>query len=288
MFEAVFEHATVAKLIVRLNPDRSSAIERCTHMVPETLGLSEAALPGKPIATLTGQHDITAEDATCELQLMHRGGYPVWVLLATAVVELDGDRLLLMQAQDISDRKRAEKQLQHMADHDSLTGLLTRRRLDQELTREIARARRHRHNSCLLLLELDGFTDVNDTLGHRAGDELLERISDALTEALREEDAIARMGGDEFALILPNTGRDGGLTVAEKLVGVIAYHGIAAVGRVARTVSASIGMTVIEGERAPSEHTLLAEAEAALHEAKRGGEGQVVVHVPRHDTDLAA
>ena len=299
LFEAAFEHGTVAKIVSRLLPDGTTEIQRCNEMVTCLLGWDERQLLGRPGTVLLDPEDTDVRDkmlaeltstgqSAGELRMMHRSGYPVWVLVATALVDLGDEQLLVMQAQDITERRSAEKRLQHMADHDSLTGLLNRRRLDEELSREIARARRHQHDSCLLLLDLDGFKDVNDTLGHGAGDELLQRIADALTDALREEDVVARMGGDEFAVILPNTGHEGGLTVAEKLVGVVRYHGISAVGRVSRSVSASIGMTVIEGASAPSEHTLMAEADAAMYEAKHGGKSQVVVHVPRSDADLAA
>ena len=115
-----------------------------------------------------------------------------------------------MQVVDISERKRLEPQIQEIADRDALTGLFSRRRFQEELEREVSRARRHGRPGALLVLDLDGFREVNDSLGHAAGDELLTRIGEALRSILRDSDVLARIGGDEFALILPDTDEAGG------------------------------------------------------------------------------
>ena len=112
---------------------------------------------------------------------------------------------------DITDRKAAETRLQHLADHDALTGLLNRRRFVEELELEIAVVRRGMRSSSAIVIDVDGFKHVNDSLGHQAGDELLRAIAAVLAERLRASDAVARLGGDEFACLLRGTqlgGRD--------------------------------------------------------------------------------
>lgn len=204
---------------------------------------------------------------------------------ATPVLNGDSVDGCVFTVEDVHDARVGAEALEYRARHDALTGLANRGQLEGRL-RELTTA--PGAHTAVLLVDLDGFKEINDALGHAVGDQLLRSVAVRLRMACRSADIVARMGGDEFAVILPNTGHEGGLTVAEKLVGVVRYHGISAVGRVSRSVSASIGMTVIEGASAPSEHTLMAEADAAMYEAKHGGKSQVVVYVPRSDADLAA
>ena len=137
----------------------------------------------------------------------------------------DGERLIVLQAVDISERKRLENELQHIADRDALTGLFSRRRFQEELEREVSRARRHVARRALLLLDLDGFKQVNDSLGHAAGDDLLTRIGNALRNILRDSDVAGphrrrRVRAD------PARHRHGGSrVVADKLIDAVREYG---------------------------------------------------------------
>jgi diguanylate cyclase (GGDEF)-like protein/PAS domain S-box-containing protein len=104
---------------------------------------------------------------------------------------------------DVTERRRLERRLRHLADHDDLTGLINRRRFEEELRRHLAEGRRYGVTGALLLLDLDGFKEVNDNHGHSAGDRVLRAVADALRSRLRESDLVARLGGDEFAVLLP-------------------------------------------------------------------------------------
>jgi diguanylate cyclase (GGDEF)-like protein/PAS domain S-box-containing protein len=104
---------------------------------------------------------------------------------------------------DITERRRLEDRLRHLADHDDLTGLVNRRRFQEELERHLAEGRRYGMTGALLVLDLDGFKAVNDNHGHSAGDHVLRGVADALRSRLRETDVVARLGGDEFAVLLP-------------------------------------------------------------------------------------
>ena len=113
---------------------------------------------------------------------------------------------------------RSQAELETLARTDDLTGLPNRRHLNEQLDRELSRARQHRRPLTLLLLDLDDFKQINDSHGHDAGDTALRQIADILSRTLRQQDLAARLGGDEFALLLPNTDSDQAQIVSSRLV----------------------------------------------------------------------
>src|SRR5262249_36019941 len=145
----------------------------------------------------------TEENPTSERRYLHAAGHVVWVSIhATTITGPDGRQLILGQVQDITERRRFEDRLRHLADHDPLTGLLNRRSFEREVERPLAHCRRYGANGALIVLDLDHFKYVNDSYGHSAGDELIVAVADALRMRLRETDVVARLGGDEFAALL--------------------------------------------------------------------------------------
>ena len=125
---------------------------------------------------------------------------------------------LLAQLLDITERKRHEGQLQHLVDHDPLTGMFNRRRFEHELEREQAQAHRSKSGGAVLAIDIDHFKYVNDSLGHSAGDDLIRRVGTIFRDRLRRSDIVARLGGDEFAVILPATSRSDAIAVGESLL----------------------------------------------------------------------
>ena len=105
-------------------------------------------------------------------------------------------------------RKRMEASVQRLADHDPLTDLWNRRRFEEELRRQVARCQRYGEKAALLVMDLDGFKAVNDSFGHKVGDDLLKLVAAALQRRVRGTDAVARLGGDEFAVLLGNVSPD--------------------------------------------------------------------------------
>jgi diguanylate cyclase (GGDEF)-like protein/PAS domain S-box-containing protein len=213
-----------------------------------------------------------------EKRYITKGRRMVWINLTASVIRDPGGEPLygIGVVQDITERKRFEKQLRHLADHDSLTGLFNRRRLDEELEREAAESRRYERPSALLLIDLDDFKTINDTLGHQAGDELLQKIAAAMRQRLRSSDVLARMGGDEFAVIVPEAGAAEAERVADVLRATV--HGQRARGSELRT-TASIGVA-LQGRPAKDAQQLMVEADLAMYAAKHRGRNRSCVCDP--------
>lgn len=208
----------------------------------------------------------------------------VWVSVTASVIrDAEGVPLYgIGVVQNITERKRFEEQLRHLADHDALTGLFNRRRLDEELERKAADSQRYGRPAALLLIDLDDFKSVNDTLGHKAGDELLQRIAARLRKRVRASDVLARMGGDEFAVILSEADDQEARAVAEALRRTI--HNQRARGSDLRT-TASIGIALHDGSSTKGAGQLLVEADLALYAAKHGEGNVCLVYDPALDRE---
>jgi diguanylate cyclase (GGDEF)-like protein len=173
---------------------------------------------------------------------------------------------------EINERKRQEEKLEYFALHDALTGLLNRRSLEEMVNRTVARAKRGVVSS-LLYMDLDNFKEVNDTVGHAAGDEVLNTLSEILKSALRTEDVIFRVGGDEFAVLLEGEESSESLSTAERLRAVVEAYSFEKAGRVFH-LSLSIGLIKIDGALATG--GLLSQADAAMYRAKEKGKNRVL------------
>lgn len=172
---------------------------------------------------------------------------------------------------DISEARRIERQLQYLADHDSLTGLFNRRRFEEELERHVAHSSRRGSGGAVLLLDLDDFKDVNDTLGHAAGDQLLRKVANILRDRVRAGDTLARLGGDEFALIVADVDARQAQAVADDFCEVVREKAIVASGLRQMRVTTSIGIAKVEAGSTLTAEDLLGYADVALYEAKENG-----------------
>ena len=186
----------------------------------EMLGIDPAQLVGRSALTLIDKHQravaqsqlarlLDSEDRRlmAEVQIREAHPEPLWVNVTAAVISdaAGHPEQLVLQLQDITERKQHEHELRFYAERDPLTGLLNRRRLEEELERAVAENTRYVTPATLMVCDLDNLKLVNDTLGHKAGDELIKGIACALRDRLRDTDVFARMGGDEFAVLLPHT-----------------------------------------------------------------------------------
>jgi len=170
-------------------------------------------------------------------------------------------------ARDIGVRLRYQEQLRFLAEHDALTGVTNRRRFERDVREQIGRSRRYGEQAALLIIDLDGFKQVNDMLGHCAGDDALKDVATAFRHRLRATDIVARIGGDEFAILLPYADAAQAVVVSDDLRRIIGECVIAAGGGAEVRLSASVGSTQIDRDT-QSEETALAAADRAMYRDK--------------------
>lgn len=176
-------------------------------------------------------------------------------------------------------RKVAEARLAHLAYHDALTDLPNRVLLHDRLQQAVLRAARDGESLTLMVLDLDGFKAINDSLGHHAGDRVLQQVASRLRALLREVDTVARLGGDEFAMLLPRTDADGAVLAARKVLGEL-NHPLLLDGK-PLVVGGSVGISWFP-EHGANADTLLQKADIAMYVAKTGGLGYAV-YAPDRD-----
>ncbi|MEA3059511.1 MAG: hypothetical protein QOE50_923, partial [Sphingomonadales bacterium] len=219
-----------------------------------------------------------------EITLRRLDGELVQIEATTMPISFEGRPAIQSVLRDVTVRKRAEAALAHLALHDALTGLPNRVLLFDRLEQAIASSRRDGTTLSLLLMDLDRFKEVNDTLGHHAGDLLLQQVGIRMRGALRQADTIARLGGDEFAVILPDTDGDGVITVVENLLRRL--RAPFSVENQPVVVGASIGVALspLHGDVA---NTLMRQADVAMYVAKRTNGGYAIYNAEqdRNSTD---
>jgi diguanylate cyclase (GGDEF)-like protein/PAS domain S-box-containing protein len=181
---------------------------------------------------------------------------------------------VVVVSRDVTERKNIEEQLRHLSTHDSLTGLPNRVLLYDRLKQAVAAARRDKARILsLMFMDLDGFKPVNDTLGHAMGDLLLKKVAIRIQDCLRESDTAARMGGDEFVVLLPAIETQGdAMVVAEKIRRAISQP--IYIGDHRLSISASIGIALYP-DHGTEEETLFNNADAAMYYAKECGRNNV-------------
>jgi diguanylate cyclase (GGDEF)-like protein len=275
--DRVFEHLADAAVIVNpngriLDVNRSASVRLLPHggnPLNQNIG---AVLPAPAFDEL-----INGRATHAELSLAQRGYH-------VTVTALDGpanaSRLALV-FRDITERRNAEQQLrlaqrelERMAHTDPLTGLYNRRYFMRRLNEEVSRFQRHGSPLSVLVFDLDLFKEVNDAHGHDAGDRALQAIAAVLNEVRRATDVPARMGGEEFALLLPETDCSGATRLAERLRGRIADQPIVDADGNTFNVTASVGVATIT-ELANDAARLLRHADQALYRAKESGRNTV-------------
>jgi diguanylate cyclase (GGDEF)-like protein/PAS domain S-box-containing protein len=296
LIQAVFSALSSGIVVVRVMEDGSGTIiADCNDAYCAITGRSREELIGMSSETIMNPSDlatrrrlqrdaIAGKTSVGELRYQRPNGDEVWCMLVPAMTfGPDGERLMVVQVIDITERREFENQLRYYAEHDPLTGLLSRRRLTELLETEVERVRATGRVACVLLLDLDGFKDVNDALGHSTGDELLRRIAATLNIGLRDGDLLARVGGDEFAVLMPDTDLTAGIAIAQTLVEAVHQNGgvIGGSGRI--EVTASIGVTSWDNNTSIDAESVLSEADIAMYDAKAAGRNRAAVFERGHD-----
>ncbi len=191
---------------------------------------------------------------------------PVEVALSSWLI--GSERNFSAIVRDITERKRHERELQHLADHDPITNLFNRRRFEHELDRIVSECVRYERPAALLVLDLDGFKEVNDLHGHAAGDEMLLKLGALLQATVRDSDVVGRLGGDEFGVIVQEADRLEAECVARKIVEAVRGSGMVISDLVRAQVTASVGIALIEPRAEVTAAELQIGADRAMYRAK--------------------
>ena len=287
-----------------ITADRGGVIMSVNPAAERVIGLAEAAARGLRFRDVLQIEEYAASEATFDAierclgehlttdtlphaTLISREGQRFAVENAVAPVILDDGELIgtVLIIHDVTESKRLLRRLGFEASHDALTGLVNRREFELRLERAIERAQ-HPGGACaaLLYMDLDQFKVVNDTCGHQAGDDLLKRLAATYSEHVRERDTLARIGGDEFALIVEHCGVDESTSVAQKILDTTRTFRYVCKGRVFQ-LGVSIGLTPIDSGTINVEEAMR-RADHACYLAKDRGRNRIYVHY-KGDLDFA-
>lgn len=278
---------TAADMLVGLNPLwRAAMVSACTAAVLLRAFLAN----GRPLLAEFG----AAVTTVVSMPFLLAAGLFVWRLVRmvafppqegellmtantsvnlVALFALTGLAVLLNMSLAYMVLVRLVRRLQHLSRHDSLTGLMNRRAMMGTIDAELGRVRRGAPGWALLLVDVDHFKRVNDTLGHAAGDEALRRVATALRQSARQIDTVARMGGEEFCVLAPMTDLHGAALLAERLRQAVATATGAAPGGARVTVSVGVALSL--AGQADTGESALARADRCLYRAKAAGRDRV-------------
>lgn len=272
---------TLSEGLSRLSKERFDAV-LLDLSLPDAHGLGTvsqvlATSPHVPILVLSGY-----DDQAVAVQAVQQGAQDY-------LVKGKGDADLLARAIRYAiERKRAEERLTYLAQYDHLTGLVNRMLFRDRLFQALARSKRKDQLVGLMLLDLDRFKAVNDTLGHDAGDRLLRQVADRLRSCVREVDTVARMGGDEFTIVLEGLGCEQDIvTIARRITESVAEPFV--LGEHEVSIGVSIGITVYPNDNHEIDE-LLKHADAAMYRAKQQGGSSFRLYLSdvNKNTDLLA
>ncbi|HEY2627475.1 MAG TPA: EAL domain-containing protein, partial [Usitatibacter sp.] len=278
--EARFRVLTESSIDLISVIDADGTMQYQSAALRHLLGFDPADTVGKNVFDLVHRDDVEHVRAAfrritdtraltepVEMRLQHRdGGWRTFESLGTNCLSNPHIRGIVWNSRDVTDRKVIQQRIQHLAYHDNLTGLPNRGLLQDRLARSVARAERSGRKVAVLFIDLDNFKNINDTLGHDVGDELLRQVSRRLSECVRLEDTIARQGGDEFIVLLDNLdeGRNASV-VAQKILNALRLPLL--LGGTEQHVSGSVGIALYP-EDGRDAQTLMKNADTAMFHGK--------------------
>ena len=280
-FRSAFENAPIGIALVDFTEGSDGRLTEVNRAMCDLTGRTADELTGTTLTALCLAEDAAIDEAqrerlisgeierfTVEKRALLPDDRLVWHELSVSTIPNPGGQREsgIVQAQDVTERKRFEEQLRYIADHDSLTGLINRRRFREELDSQLALRRRYGGVGALLLIDVDRLKAINDTRGHGAGDVALRRVAKAMRGRFRSTDVLARLAGDEFAVLLPSAKAHEAMRLSEALIARMAADGMASWG-----VSVSVGVAPFGGEDTRTTEDVMATADAAMYRAKQRG-----------------
>jgi diguanylate cyclase (GGDEF)-like protein/PAS domain S-box-containing protein len=268
--------------------DAEGRIESWNPSIERLTGFGETDVVGHTLSRFYARDEIVLHRSPEHIALTRDEGWHVeefwcetktgrryWGQVLIAVLREEGDEIsgYSVVLRDVTERKVSSDNLARLLTTDHLTGVSSRAHFFEIAEAEVARAERHGRALSVVMLDADYFKRINDTAGHQAGDEVLKRIAGEAKGLLRTSDTVARLGGEEFVLMLPSTTTSEAVAVAERLrVAVERARIDTAVGRLKATVS--LGVATLS-HATPTLQSLLAAADRALYDAKRAGRNRV-------------
>ena len=282
-YEKVFNGTQDAMFLIKVIEDGSFHYVRNNLAHQNKTGISLNQIMNKTPQELLGKEfgdRVSKNFETCmdcrvsytyEESLTLPGGDYLWLTTLTPIIEEDRVTHIVGSAADITERKKLELELERFANYDKLTGLPNRRLFFERLDRIILESDRDRHRFVLLYLDLDGFKDINDNYGHAVGDEVLVTVGNKLLQCIRKSDTVARMGGDEFTIIIRNNENEKIITEIVKKIH-LSIQEVITVGDLACKVNASIGAAIYPINGKDGE-TLLRNADSTMYDVKRNIKG---------------
>lgn len=221
-----------------------------------------------------------------EIRLKRKDGTPVWALHNIALLPGEDGQPAVIEgtAFDISRRRRAEEELRHLAYYDAVTGLPNRTLLEDRLGKAMAAARRRKEKVALLFLDLDHFKVINDSLGHAAGDLVLNEVANRLRRWVREQDTVARLGGDEFVIVVNGVKEIGDVAVAARRV-LDALTAEAVIEGRTLSIGCSLGISIFPDHGADTV-ALVKNADAAMYSAKENGRNNFQFFTPEMNAQV--
>jgi diguanylate cyclase (GGDEF)-like protein/PAS domain S-box-containing protein len=289
-FRVAFDHAPVGMGIAGLDGrfwSANLALAKLTGWRLEQLRRTtlESLLHPDEIESSTAGLQALAAGATAvhvtEKRLLHADGHEVWAAVHVAVIRDSAGRPqhILLQLQDLTERRREEERLRTLSDRDELTLLLNRTGFSRELRRHAARVERYGTDGGVLMIDVDGLKAINAALGRGGGDDVLRRFAIALESRVRRSDFAARVGADEFAVLLPHGGAQALMTLAEDLLERLERAQSGSADRIGAPVTVSIGAAIF-GAGATEADTVWQRAATSMHAASRAGGGRAVLFGP--------
>jgi diguanylate cyclase (GGDEF)-like protein/PAS domain S-box-containing protein len=289
-FRVAFDHAPVGMGIAGLDGrfwSANLALAKLTGWRLEQLRRTtlESLLHPDEIESTNAGLQVLVEGAAAmdvsEKRLLHRDGHEIWAAVHVGVIRDGAGRpqQLLLQLQDLTERRREEERLRTLSDRDELTLLLNHTGFARELRRHAARVERYGTDGGVLMIDVDDLNAINEALGRGGGDDVLRRFGIALESRVRRSDFAARVGGDEFALLVPHGGAEHLIALAEDLCERLADTQEGSADRIGAPVTVSIGAAIF-GAGATEADTVWQRATTAMHAASRAGGGRAVLFGP--------
>lgn len=287
-FRATFDAAAIGMALVSIE----GRFIKANRALCAILGYSAEELQEKTWQALTHPDDLESDLALAqeildgirdsydmEKRYFHKSGHVIWILLSGSAVRDAAGQVIyfIAQIQDITERKTLLEKLELQANRDYLTGLSNRRHFLEQGEIELSRAKRYGNALSIFMLDIDHFKRINDTHGHKAGDLVLQKLSTVCQQTLRTVDIVGRIGGEEFAVLLPETDAGQAAEVGERLRENIANSNVILDAGLPLQFTVSIGIATLK-DNSINLDMLLNLADQALYDAKNSGRNRVCIN----------